>query len=271
MLEKLKRLAFALMCKRFRRATLEDVQGAWYTCNAALAWAYGGGGRRYGNAAEDIDRSIAGGFKVIELDFARSADGIPLASHFFRPEDSDVEWDHIPTVAEFKTKPVNGRYTPLTFRDVIDRYGDKDVFFSLDPFYYYCKVKNGEKEFREYVARNTTQQERKKLILQIYSFKSLCEMVDDERFGALHYVIGVGNWWKVKHIIPLLTKAGVRSVSFQDCDFTAEMMDGIKLLHDAGIIVSAAGVDDMERYRTDKALGVDCVNTTYLKPKEMAS
>lgn len=62
----------------------------------------------------------------------------------------------------------------------------------------------------------------------------------------------------------------MRSVSFKDCDFTAEMVDGIKLLHDAGIIVSAAGVDDIERYRAVKALGVDCINTTYLKPKEMA-
>lgn len=269
MRERIRHLAFVLACKRFHGANLVQSPNAWYSSRNPLVWAYGGGGRKYGNAAEDIDRSIAEGFKVIELDFARCSDGVPVASHFFMPENNPTEWNHIPTSTEFKARLVNGEYTPLTFRDVIARYANSNVFFSLDPFYYHCKVKNGEQEFRNYVIGNTIREEREKLILQIYSFKALCAMRGNKQFGALHYVIGVDNWWKVKHLIPVLTEVGVHSVSFQDCAITNEIIDGIKRLHNAGIVVSAAGVDNLERYKELISLGVDCINTTYLRPKEL--
>ena len=268
MMRKLKRIIFALICKRFKGVKLLDEQGAWYDSNEPLLWAYAGGGslRRYGNAVEDIDASIKNGFLVIELDFAQSADGIPLMTHFFKPEDSENEWDHVPTAAEFLAKKVNGKYTPLDFSGFIKRYANSGCFFSLDPFYYYCNVQDGERKFREYVLSHTTAAERKHLILQLYSFKTLVEMRGNHDFGALHYVIGIGNFWKVKYLIPLLTEAGVRSVSFQDCQFTDEMFEAIKLLHAANIRVSAAGVNTIDRYQEVKKVGVNLVNTASLTP-----
>ena len=251
-----------------------DVPNAWYGRQQPLLWAYAGGGglRRYGNAAEDIEESIRRGFKVIEIDFARTSDGVPVASHFFKPEDDDREWDHVPTVNEFKSKSVNGKYTPLTFEDVTARYCHSDVFVSLDPFYYVCNVKNGESEFRRYAVAHSSADERARMILQVYSFKALVALRGSHDFGALHYVFGgglQGNSWRVRHLIPLLTEAGVRSVSFQDTVMTPEVVAEIRRLHDANIRVSVAGVNTIDRYREVRAVGVDCVNTMGLSPEDV--
>lgn len=269
MLTQLKRLAFKMACRRFRGAKLVDEPDAWYASGEPLLWAYAGGGalRHYGNAAEDVDASIANGFKVIELDFAQTADGIPACTHFFKPEDSETEWDHVPTAVEFKAKRVNGRYTPLLFDDIMARYRDRGVFFSLDPFYYFCNIPDGERLFRDYVVSHTTTAERQKLILQIYAFKTLCGMKGNRDFGALHYVIGTGNFWKVPSLIPVLTEVGVRSVSFQDEPFKDEMKRAVTLLKAANIRVSVAGVNTLERYREVMALGADLVNTADLTPQ----
>ena len=266
-----RRAAFALGCRRFKGAVLYDEPGAWYTGPRPLMWAYAGGGtlRRYGNAAEDIDESIKMGFKVIEVDFARTADGIPAATHFFKPEDSELEWDHIPTAAEFKGRKVNGKYTPLLFGDLVSRYRDAEVFFALDPFYYHCNVRNGETDFREYVISNTTERERRRMMLQIYGFKTLCSAKSEWGFGGLHYVIGVGNAWKVKHLIPVLTEVGVHSVSLQDSEMTSDVFHAVRLLRSANIHVSVAGVNTIQRYREVVGAGADCINTVKLTPKEL--
>jgi len=267
----LKRLAFRLACSRYKGRVLKDVPGAWYTASNPLMWAYAGGGalRRYGNAAEDIDASVANGFKVIELDFARTLDGIPAMTHFFKPEDRDDEWAHVPSSVEFKAKRVNGKYTPLLFDDFVERYIKTDVYFSLDPFYYYCNGKYGEREFRDYVVEHSTKEERKKFILQIYGFKTLCAMNGNNDFGALHYVIVPGNFWKVPYLIPVLTNVGVRSVSFQDTELTSEVKSAIDLLKAANIRISVAGIDTKERCREVFAQGVDCVNTFRLMPSDI--
>jgi len=269
MMAAFKRVAFRMACRRFKGSTLLDEPGAWYTLPGPLLWAYAGGGslRRYGNAAEDIEASIAHGFKVIELDFAQTSDGVPAASHFFKPEDSDSEWDHIPSAAEFKAKKVNGKYTPLVFDDVMTRYRDGGVTFSLDPFYYHCHVRDGERVFRNYVIGHTTSDERKRIILQVYGFKTLCGLKGTRDFGALHYVIGPGNFWKVPSLVPVLTEVGVRSVSFQDEPFTDEMKRAVALLKKANIRVSVAGVNTLERYREVCTMGVDLVNSAVLTPK----
>ena len=261
-----------MMCKRFKGRTLLDEPDSWYSQeNKPLMWAYaGGGGRRYGNAVEDVVVSIEAGFKVVELDFARTSDGVPAATHFFKPENSETEWDHVPSASEFMSKKVNGRFSPMLFRDVIDRFIGKGVYFSLDPFYWYCNVENGETLFREYVVANTTADERKKLILQLYSFKALCQMRGNNDFGALHYIIGPGTLWKVPHLVHVLTDVGVHSVSMQDAELTTEMREAISILRKAGTHVSIAGVNTLERYREVLAAGADCINTSFLTPREVA-
>ena len=270
-LARARRAAFALGCMRFKGAMLDDEPGAWYSGQKPLMWAYAGGGviRRYGNAAEDIDESIKMGFKVIEVDFARTADGIPAATHFFKPEDSELEWDHVPTSAEFKGRKVNGKYTPLLFDDLVSRYRDAEVFFALDPFYYHCNVRNGEADFREYVISNTTERERRRMILQMYGFRTLCSAKAEWGFGGLHYVIGVGNIWKVEHLIPVLTEVGVHSVSLQDSEMTPGALRAVGLLRSANIHVSVAGVNTMLRYGEVVKAGADCINTMKLTPKEL--
>ena len=266
-----RRAAFTLSCRRFKGSALEDEAGAWYMGPKPLMWAYAGGGalRKYGNAAEDIDESIRSGFKVIEVDFARTSDGIPAATHFFKPEDSDSEWDHVPTAAEFKGRKVNGKCTPLLFDDLVSRYRDSGVYFALDPFYYHCNVRNGEADFREYVISHTTERERRQMILQIYGFKTLCSMKAEWGFGGLHYVIGVGNIWKVEHLIPVLTEVGVHSVSLQNSEMTSSAFRAVGLLRSANIHVSVAGVNTMQRYREVAKAGADCINTMKLSPREL--
>lgn len=273
MSELIRRTLYRLACLPYRRRQLEDVPGAWYTLPQPHLWAYAGGGHlhHYGNSQEAIDESIRRGFKVIEIDVCQTSDGVPVLSHFFKP-DNRVEWSHVPTALEFKKQLVNGKFHSLTLAEIFDRYGGWDGWFCIDPFYYHCQVQGGEAVLSRWLVENLSPIQRRRVILQIYSLRQLRRLVGNRAFGAFHYVFGGGlhngNHWRVRPIIPLLTQVGVRSVSFQDTELTPGVCRAIEDLRSTGIRVSVAGVNSWPRYREVRAAGVDTVNTMDLLPED---
>ena len=82
--------------------------------------AHGGGsidGKVVTNSLEAVQKSIADGFRYIELDLCLTSDSMVAATHdwhTFHEMTDSVEFDYVPTLREFSESKLYGKYTPLT-------------------------------------------------------------------------------------------------------------------------------------------------------------
>jgi len=111
---------------------VEEVQGVtWYKNNPVIVHATGGiDGLSYTNSQEALLNSIEQGAKVIEVDFNYTSDGYLVAYHLLR--DITVKKASI-TLDEFLNLKIQGKYTPMTFLDVVDIMKENpDIYISVD-------------------------------------------------------------------------------------------------------------------------------------------
>lgn len=102
---------------------------AWTACHAPVAHALGAiDGVAYTNSLEAFAASYSKGFRVFEVDLARTRDGSIVAMH-----DWQDSWSTLPRLAEFKASRVAGRYTPATLIDILSNLrSHPDVYLILD-------------------------------------------------------------------------------------------------------------------------------------------
>jgi glycerophosphoryl diester phosphodiesterase len=102
---------------------------AWSGCHTRIAHALGAiGGVPYTNSVEAFAASYAKGFRVFEVDLARTRDGPIVAMHDWRPT-----WPAVPRLADFKAHRIDGRFTPATLGDVLGMLrAHPDAYLVLD-------------------------------------------------------------------------------------------------------------------------------------------
>lgn len=72
------------------------------------------------NCLEGFEASYAAGIRVFETDLRMTADGYVVLRHDWTKKlQEGVDPAHIPTLEEFMAKPILGKYTPLSFRDLL--------------------------------------------------------------------------------------------------------------------------------------------------------
>jgi len=101
----------------------------WTECHAPVAHALGAiDGTTYTNSLEAFAANYARGFRVFEVDLARTRDGSIVALHEWRNI-----WPTVPSLAEFKARKIAGRYTPATLIDVLTiLQSHPDVYLVVD-------------------------------------------------------------------------------------------------------------------------------------------
>ncbi len=93
-------------------------------CNYELIAHAGGAidGYTYTNSREAVEHSVANGYRYIELDLALTADSVLVAAHSWRLFNEISghahKGDMAPTLQEFVTRKIHGRYTPLTAKEI---------------------------------------------------------------------------------------------------------------------------------------------------------
>ncbi len=265
---------FKLWCCLFKPKTLRDETGAWYSAPKPVLWAYAGGGRlhKYGNSKEAIDDSIAHGLKVLELDVALTSDGVPVLSHQFNPGGSADEYGKTPTLAEFKSAPLDGCYTPLTLKEFFEAYDGFDGYVSLDP--HAMSDEWVSRELPEYIMANASTVMRGRVIYQIFGLDTATKLARRaDGFASLHLsgwtaIDSADNLWRIPYMTRVMSACGIRSVSIGDNEITESTCSFIKGMRDAGIHVSVAGVDTVDRAKEWISVGVDVFNTRLLTPAD---
>jgi glycerophosphoryl diester phosphodiesterase len=101
----------------------------WTACHAPVAHAFGAiDGVAYTNSLEAFAANYAKGFRVFEVDLARTREGSIVAVHDWR-----ATWPTLPDLAEFKAGRIAGRYTPATLIDVLTMLqSHRDAYLVID-------------------------------------------------------------------------------------------------------------------------------------------
>lgn len=90
-------------------------------------------GRAYTNSREALEKSVSAGYRYIEFDFLFTADSILVATHDWKLFNSQTGYAHkgdtAPAFADFASRRIFGRYTPLSAADL-------NCFFERDTTIY---------------------------------------------------------------------------------------------------------------------------------------
>ena len=258
------------------RKVLVDSPNAWYTGRLPILWAYAGGGHlhQYGNSIEAIDTSISKSFTVIEIDVSLTEDGVPVVTHWFRP-DNQVVFDKIPTLREFKAELINHKYHTLTLEELFIRYSNSKMYFSIDPAH--IVALRQKFDLVGFIMEKASEEFQRRVIYQVYTLEELDRIKRlSPPFASLHYVLEVlnnnrGEYWKIPYLIPYLTAAEVRSVSLRDREISPRLVETVKAFNDVNIRVSVTGVDYKDRCEKLMRIGVSCFNTRLLEPSMFAN
>ena len=249
--------------------------GQWRLQREPLAWAHGGGivdGLRYTNSKEAIEAAISNGFRVIEVDVSITSDGVPVLSHFWQPNGENQFDGKTPSLKEFMGVNICDQLTPLSLSDLFAQYDQWDGWFSIDPPA--RGAASGDFDLVEWMCENLTEQQRRKVIYQIYLEDDLARFAETgSPFGALHYCADPyarsGQEWKIALLAPILPNIGCFSVSYNGNSPISQRKSVVDTCRASGLVVSVFGVNTISRYKMWKEAGASCINTDSLIPKDL--
>lgn len=258
------------LSRKFKPRVLSDEPGAWYCQEKPILWAHAGGGslHTYGNSKEAIADSIEKGFKVMEVDVDLTSDGVPVLSHRFCP-DNQVQFDHRPTLSEFLSTPLNGKYTPLTLKGLFDEFKSYDGYWAIDSWGLHDSGMGFD--LPSYLGEILEEGRARKIIYLANSLHEGISVAKSGQFASVHCGLpedidkpeGV---WQLPYLVRIYTGVGIWSVTLMDRPITEKTRSVVSRLREAGIHVSICGVETAERVRSWLAAGADVFNTDRLNP-----
>lgn len=75
------------------------------------------------NSLEAFEMAVARGYRYVELDLQMTSDSVMVAAHSWRDFNESsgyAHWgDSVPSLSEFKSRIIKGRFTPLTATDIM--------------------------------------------------------------------------------------------------------------------------------------------------------
>lgn len=164
----------------------------WYDNYPVVAHALGTSGEEPYNSLEGFNWSYEHGQRVFECDFALTSDGkIVLAHSFDETGQEGIDEEHIPDLATFKGTLLEGKYTPLTYGDMIKIMQEhEDIYLVTD---FKCddsgmSLDQMEKMVSETKAAGATEI-FKRFIIQFYDEGELPQIRKMAKFGGYIFTL----------------------------------------------------------------------------------
>lgn len=94
-------------------------------------------GYAYTNSKEALEQSVANGYKYVEFDLLMTADSVLVAAHTWSEFNAMTGYackkDTAPTLSEFLSRRIYGKYSPLTACDINDFFAaNKNLYLVTD-------------------------------------------------------------------------------------------------------------------------------------------
>ena len=200
----------------------------WVKENRYIAHAMGGvGGNTYTNSREAMERSYKRGLRVMEADFAMSADDKLILCHSFDTSSLSslglpVSWNkEKPTEREFLEKKILSSYHTMNFEEVA-RYMEKhkDMYLVVD--LKINDIKSVEKAYRELVsvAKKVDTNILKRVIPQIYYEEMYRPVMNIYDFKSMIYTTYRLEEVKAQKIVDFSYEHGIKIVAVNKYKFS---------------------------------------------------
>jgi glycerophosphoryl diester phosphodiesterase len=217
-------------------------------------------GRVYTNTREAFLQNYARGFRVFELDLARTADSALVLAHdwYTRSRQGLVGR---PTLAPFR-RPVYGRLTPLTAADALDLLRDHpDARFVLDP-------KDGNADLLPALIREARAIDPKLLdrlipqVLTLDDLRSALQLYSWPSVIWTLYATRAGD----EEVYRDAVRSGVGVVTISEARFSVGL---VRALRSAGIEVYVHTVNSEPQVALYREWGASGVYTDFLPPDSL--
>lgn len=223
----------------------------------------------YTGSLEAFEENYMKGHRTFEVDLILTSDKEIVLCHDWKMYNYSEETP--PTLEEFLSNPIKGKYTPMSFEDLcvlMDRYDD--IWIVLD-----TKDKNKEKVLEKFqilidtVNRNNMSHILNRIIVQLYN-EDMYDVVNtvypfEQYIFTLYQRWGGGKEdfiqicrWSVKNNVDIITMA-----------YTVANKDIIKIANRYGIDVYVHTLNDVNEAQKYIDIGVKGIYTDYIIPEEL--
>ncbi len=238
---------------------------AWTESSGGLiAHAMGGiDGSDYTNSPEAFQANYALGHRVFEVDFDVSEEYYLIASHdvWRWRERTGAEGDY--TAENFLASKVDGKYTTMDYRDVIDLMAEHPDIYIVTDTKYYDKT-TVTLQFTQLVryAQQTAPEVLDRLVPQIYKTEMLDWVMDVYPFRSVIYTL-YDTTWTPRSVVDFCRQRGVDFVTVPAEELTEDIAG---LWHESGLTIGVHTVNDEAQADALRKLGADVVYTDFLAP-----
>lgn len=229
------------------------------------------------NCLEGFEQNYAAGVRVFEVDLRMTSDGHVVLRHDWRAGMQEgVSETSIPTLEEFLAKPIHGKYTSLSFRDLLhlmEQY--PDICIVTD-----TKFVNEEEVTRQFRAMLNDAYETgltylfDRMVVQVYT--TMMFTVVDNLYHFPHYIFtlycsdfdGTENSFRQQAVF--CRENGIMGITMSNYWWSDNAPDYYSIANWHGIRVYVHTVNDAHTANSLLAAGVSGVYTDALLPDDIA-
>ena len=225
------------------------------------------------NCLEGFEQNYAAGVRIFEVDLRMTSDGHVVLRHDWRAGMQEgVSETSIPTLEEFLAKPIHGKYTPLSFRDLLylmEQY--PDICIVTD-----TKFVNEEEVTYQFRAMLNDAYETGltylfgRMVVQVYT--TMMFSVVDNLYHFPHYIFTLyssdfdGTEDSFHRQVDFCQERGVMGITMSDYWWSDNAPDYFPIANRHGIRIYVHTVNDADRATSLLAAGVSGVYTDTLLP-----
>ncbi len=228
------------------------------------------------NCLEGFEQNYAAGVRVFEVDLRMTSDGHVVLRHDWRAGMQEgVSETNIPTLEEFLAKPINGKYTPLSFRDLLYLMEQHpDICIVTD-----TKFINEEEVTRQFGAMLDDAHETgltylfDRMVIQVYT--PLMFSVVDSLYHFPHYIFTLynsdfdGTEDSFRQQVSFCLENGIMGITMSDYWWSDNAPDYYSIANRRGIRLYVHTVNDADEANSLLAAGVSGVYSDILLPGDI--
>ncbi len=221
-----------------------------------IAHALGGvDGQAYLNSRESFIENYEKGYRLFEVDLAKTSDGVWVCRHSWN--DSMGQWEgeekQVLSSEEFLSSPLYGKYTPMTFKDLLTLLKEyPDAFVLLDSKQYsvrnYQRTLEDYSEYVEIAGDADAEEVLSRLIPEIYNEAMYPGVAVMQRFPTYIYSLWQEYTDKeLEDIADFCREKGIPAATVYEEYWSPKIQ---QIFDERGILLYIYTVNDIEKAKT---------------------
>lgn len=236
----------------------------WYA-DAPIIYHAGGiiDGNSYTNSREALEKTLADGNYFIEIDLRYTSDHHLVCAHSW----TDVyPEEYEPTLEEFLSSKVQGKFTPMTAEDLIGYMRENPQMHLITDVKSHDRLAEMITELVQIAGEDPDILSR--FIIQLYTGREKPEIQAIYPFDDSQFLFTLYEWGAFQHeVIAICNEENINVITVESIYIASE---DVALMRDLGFTVYTHTVNRVDLARRDFARGVSGIYTDLLQPSDLA-